>query len=341
MLLLEGDEFFVNHDGICRTYYDLKQWSGGAAQQQQQHSPPVSIEEEYNLKQARKTYTLRRRPNKKSSQQQQSPSTLLLSRHVQGVVDMGIPTTSKKIVVQEIDQGVFGSAGTGATTWESSLAMTMLFSVKPELLQGHVLELGSGVGVGGILLSHVLATSSPSSSMSSLTLTDGNLQVLQECRGNCQQSATKRFPIHIEQFLWNDDNPPAHRRLFDTIFASDCAYKYPDVLALALAMKRSLAPLGTIHIFGPYNRGALQQLLVELQQRGLVVQVNGLEMNRYRLKSASSSNKGYEEEGVYASRNVARFLHITATHASASSSSQSRHDDDDDDDETRNIHDID
>eukprot|EP00957_Ditylum_brightwellii_P149165 11359610-Ditylum_brightwellii.AAC.1 len=85
---------------------------------------------------------------------------------------------------QEIQGGVVGSAGTGSMTWESSIAMALFFSENPDLLRGHVIELGSGVGLGGILTQVACqfaakknATSSHNgkrSPLSSITLTDYN-----------------------------------------------------------------------------------------------------------------------------------------------------------------------
>ena len=285
-LLLEGDEFFVGHDGVCRTYYELETWNG---------KQPLCLEEAYDLKLAHKTFVLRRKTHYDAYG---APDISLLSKLVEGVVNIGKPQS--RIQIQEIDQGVFGSAGTGATTWESSIAMSLLFSSQPELLKGDVMELGSGVGVGGIL-----TYSAALPSLSSLTLTDGNNEVLNELRKNCHRANVN---VNVKQLDWH---APPKAPKYDTILASDCAYKYPDVLALAAAMKVSLKPSGKIHIFGPYNRGALQELLVELRdQHGMVIQVNGLELNRYRLKSVLSE---LEQESLFASRHLVKFLHITAT----------------------------
>lgn len=282
--------------------------------------------------------------------QEETSQQVLTAKRAQGIVRLGRPLD--KIELQEIDQGVFGSAGTGATTWESSIAMALLHhhssSHRPAtLLKGNVLELGSGVGLGGILLmqqqqqqqqtSHNPQSGSnnnngnaETAAMTSLTLTDGNEEVLRECRLNWHRhcSSHRRHDHHnspslyIKHLDWHSPSPPAKDEdRYDTILASDCAYKHTDIVALAVTMKVMLRPGGSIHIFGPYNRGALQQLLVELKCQEMDVEVNGLEMNRYRLQSA---NDNLNDESIFCSRNVVRFLHITAKHKTTDDSHHKR-----------------
>lgn len=326
LLMIEGDEFFVNHDGICRTFYELERWNHHHGNCYQH---PLSLEEEYDLKRARKTFTLRNKTATDTSnyntdndddthiRMNETNQISILSKRAQGIVSLG--RLQHQIHIQEIDQGVFGSAGTGATTWESSIAMALLTSSQPQLLQGHVLELGSGVGLGGILVGTLLLPSS--SILSSLTLTDGNEQVLEACRYNCRlANKLDHSKLNIQRLDWNELPHPTPT--YDTILVSDCAYKYPDVLSLAVTCKACLRnPGGTIHIFGPYNRGGLQDLLVELRDgQNMTVEVNGIEMNRYRLQSSyvakcvSSPRQQGEDEAAFASRHTVQFLHAIVTH---------------------------
>jgi predicted nicotinamide N-methyase len=387
MLLLEGDEFFVNHDGVCRTYYELvgegRQSPLADKEEFHQHNKYsfLGLEEAYHLKSAKKMFVLRtkdilsREINQQpltnmdsKMNQQKDDSTLVLSKRAQGVVRLG--RALERIMLQEIDQGVFGSAGTGATTWEASIGMALLYhsSLTP-LLKGRVLELGSGVGLGGILLMQQLDSESQAGgtthqgvdAMASLTLTDGNDEVLRECRHNwhChrayqqqQHHSTTPVPLYIRHLDWHA--PPtitSDEQRYDTILASDCAYKHTDIVALAATMKLLLRPTGKIHIFGPYNRGALQQLVLELKMQGMDVQLNGLEMNRYRLKSAqqSNSNEGGstttsnkdDEESVYCSRNTVQFLHITASHRSTTTRSGHRYEESGERSQHQSLQDID
>ena len=322
ILMIEGDEFFVNHDSVCRSFYELEQWNNGVCQ-------PFCLEEEYDLRKAHKTFSLRQRTptlthtahldpaksgsnsSNKGHESTQTPHISELPHNARGVVNLG--TLHRQVCIQEIDQGVFGSAGTGATTWESSIAMALLVSSQPNLLQGHVVEFGSGVGLGGILTGMMVTPSS----ILSLTLTDGNEEVLEACRVNCQRAKLDHQNLHIRRLDWNEMPEPS--RKYDTILASDCAYKYPDVVALAAACKDSLQqPSGKAHFFGPYNRGGLHELIRELKDRlDMDVQLSGIEMSRYRLQSSFTKFNNFErsdEEAMFVSRHAAKFLHITAMH---------------------------
>ena len=320
-LMIEGDAFYVNHDSVCRSFYELEHWNNGKLQ-------PLSLEEEYDLRRAHKIFSLRRkipsqhaensdpatsrsRSDNKDDNGTQTPHISVLPHNARGVVNLG--TLHRQVCIQEIDQGVFGSAGTGATTWESSIAMALLVSSQPNLLEGHVVEFGSGVGLGGILTGMVVMPSS----ILSLTLTDGNEEVLEACRENCRRARLLHPNLRIQRLDWNEMPKPTPK--YDTILASDCAYKYPDVVALAAACKESLQePSGKAHFFGPYNRGVLHDLLRELKDRqDMDVEVSGIEMSRYRLQSSFTKFNDLnqsEDEAMFASRQVVKFLHVTAMH---------------------------
>ena len=77
------------------------------------------------------------------------PDTVVKSKSVRGIIQF-VPALDI-LHFQEIDEGVLGSAGTGVTTWEISIAMALFFSFNPTLMAGNMLELGSGIGLGGIL----------------------------------------------------------------------------------------------------------------------------------------------------------------------------------------------
>ena len=292
VLLLEGDAFFVNQEGICRTFYQLQ-------------DSPNCLEEFYDLKKARKTFVIREHLETTNNSPKGGD---LLNKHIEGVVKLGTPKISLEI--NEINHGVFGSAGTGSTTWEASIAMSLFFTAQPHLLSGKIIELGSGIGVGGILLSQV-----DFNPMQSLTLTDHNSQVLKQCDQNVNTLAG--VPLHVKKLDWYD--VAIHRPQYDTVLASDVAYLYPDVVALTSCMvgilKRSKH--AKIHMFGPYNRGALHEAVLQLRDKlGLNVQVDSIEMHRYRLKSSQNlTSAKLEEECTYASKGVAKFLHVTACHA--------------------------
>ena len=323
-LLLEGDEFYVSHDGVARTYYELESWSSD-----DRSTSPVSLEEFFDLKGARKTFIVRSREHSPKDPASIDHSHDVLETNAQGVARLGVPLSAFEI--QEIDRGVFGSAGTGSTTWESSIAMSLFFSSNPYLLRGHVVELGSGVGLAG-LLSQI----SPSSlcDMESLTLTDGNREVLEQCQRNMDRAHSSQIPTHVEHLDWNDCmDERKSSATFDTVLASDCAYLYPDVVALSQAMALLCRDAQSrIHVFGPYNRGALHELVIRLRDElNMNVTLDWIVMRRGRLKPVQGlTHSSFQDlasihhycrtqnECSFASRKKAKFLHITAWHKDSS-----------------------
>jgi hypothetical protein len=217
-------------------------------------------------------------------------------------------TIVHQIPIQEILQGI-GTVGTGATTWESSLVMALYFGqhLYPRRL-GHVLEIGAGVGVGAVLLSHVLSHHRPYNDdnvlwndhpwVSSITLTDGSDACVQQCRTNIRQawSPTLSTQVQVSKLDWNDDDEEdgstmetkslhtSRPTTYDTIIACDVCYLYDDIEALSRTIQRRLKqPQGVAHLFGPYNRGAFQYLIERLG-KDMDVTVEYLGLQRYRMQ---------------------------------------------------------
>lgn len=331
-LLLEGDAYFVSHDGVARTYYQMEYDTS---------TLPLAIEEFYDLEGARKTFILRKTSPRTrvtiGTQQQQE----LVAEKTHGVVQLGDAIESLQIQEIESHDGLFGKAGTGATTWEASIAMSLFFSAHPHLLLGNVIELGSGVGLGGILSSFQHGTEF----LDSWTFTDYNLHVLEQCKQNLKREAdTSAMPaMNVCQLDWYDfgregEASKQHLHKYDTVIACDCAYLYPDVVALSTAMEALLkrGEQSKIHIFGPYNRGALHELVRLLkEEKGLELTMEVFDMQRYRLKplegwdhSRYSDNSDklleymrHQDESEYAAKYDARFLHVIASLPEAKDSS--------------------
>lgn len=310
-LLLEGDEFCISEDGISRTYYELKSW----AEDDASAAMPVSLEEKYDLNSALKTFVVRR-----------GHSSNRFNTRTQNVAMLGSPLSVFEL--QEIDQGVLRSAGTGATTWESSIAMSLFFSSNPNMLRGDIIELGSGVGLAG-LLGQIMTPTASLPAINSLTLTDVNAQVLEQCQRNLDQVSLTGLPTQVEKLDWYDvvnKKESDSVKKYDTVLASDCCYRYSDVAALTSTMT-SLCRKdehSRIHVFGPYNRAALHELVNQLRNDcGMNVEMNWIEMSRYRLlpqesKQHTATGSRFldvdHDECPFASRNIAKFLHITAWH---------------------------
>jgi predicted nicotinamide N-methyase len=245
---------------------------------------------------------------------------------------------------------------TGAMTWESAMVMAMYFAANPGELSGHVLELGSGLGLGGILLLdcfHQQRSScafSPSNSMGiqSLTMTDGNDRVVHQCRDNVTRAASGMLglsatvPVTVKKLDWNNacskagcvQQPSRHSSTYDTILASDCVYRRDDVAVLAGTMKAMLKPLGTakIHAFSPLNRSALPDFVEALKSLGMHVVLETVVLQRSRLRGPSSQivmdgwsslpqGQHSREEPWCASKDVSTFTHMTASYLSKPSNS--------------------
>jgi hypothetical protein len=345
-LLLEGDEFHVSHDGIARSFYCLSAGSSSSPAL----APPLALEEFYDLKGAHKTFVVRvEEPfdnpigganGGDGDDGASSHSDVgILSKQTQGVAPLGRPIAS--IDIQEIDQGVFGSAGTGSTTWEASVAMALFFSSHPDQLFGDAVEVGCGVGLGGILstVGSLLDERYGYSKLKSVTLTDGNPEVLKQCKHNLR-NVLSSLPVPVNSFPpiqvsgldWGDFVNPGidtketgSHKAYHTVIACDCAYLHTDIEALSRTLKGLLKEDASarIHLFAPYNRSALPLVIQYLQEQlDLDVFLEWVEMKRFRLKPGSRENKNHErgqsstsmDECAYASKSIVKFLHVTAAH---------------------------
>ncbi|KAL7552070.1 hypothetical protein ACHAWF_015302 [Thalassiosira exigua] len=323
VLLLEGDELFVSKNGTSRTFYRL---TGTSTRRE------FVLEESYDIARARKRMDLLRPPE-------------LRRREGQGTTEvddvLGDRTVPRhpsvfSLDLQEIGQGVQHGCGTGSMTWDSGIVMGLYFASHPEELRGDVLELGSGVGLGGIMCSAAARVATRS-----VTLTDVNEDVLDVLRRNLNAVAATSYldfkgrDVNARRLDWFDylgglRGGSTRRRQYDTLLASDCAYLHSQVKPLSNAISKLLGRRdgrsGRMHMFAPYNRGVVYELIEELDASGMHTRVEEVEMAKYRVRqeetegpSGLSSRLGYAMEDwpwspPNAARGVSRFLHITAWH---------------------------
>jgi len=153
-----------------------------------------------------------------------------------------------------------GKVGLGESIWDSSFVMALYCAAYPELYRGQVLELGSGVGIAGILSYIAMATSKAllkgqphdrtsdssfefvSTTIEKLTLTDINEPSLTMCRDNVLASSIPSSKVEVKSLDWNSRISPSWHGKFNFIIASDCAYYYPLIHPLARTLAYSLAP---------------------------------------------------------------------------------------------------
>mmetsp|Transcript_29152 Transcript_29152/g.61991 ORF Transcript_29152/g.61991 Transcript_29152/m.61991 type:complete len:453 (+) Transcript_29152:115-1473(+) len=332
-LLLEGDELFISRAGKSRTVYQLKEMSND--QEGMNHSfRDLLLEEYYDIEKARKKMSLLGHP-------------LLLNDCFDA--GMGDAKSSNQLAdifsfdLQEINHGVQNGSGTGSMSWDSSIVMGLYFAVNPDELHGNVLELGSGVGLGGIL-SNVATnmihgdTTLPSVKRS-VTLTDANDDVLTMLQRNMEAAAKSscgisRDDICIQKLDWFDflgdmqnTNSGASlqgsERRYDTLIASDCAYLRSQIAPLSETISKLLGNKRgeKLHMFAPYNRGVVHELIQELHEKDMHVNVEELEMSKYRIKQGagcSGTTSKFWSDGPESLQDgtcgVSKFLHIKAWH---------------------------
>ena len=307
-LLLEGDVHHISSDGKSHTYYRLLSSNSNK-------EDSLLLEEVYDIENARKDITL-----------------------LQTTTDNDDAKCQQEVIVsfplQEINHGIQNGAGTGSITWDSSIVMGLYFGLQPEMLCGNdVVELGSGVGLGGLLTYYASITTNNKNKgnngggvdrMSSLTLTEINQDVIDMLRYNTAAAsesttiAARHHPrhqqLHIEEMDWffllgnNNGQKNGHdkEKKYDTIIASDCIYLPSQVRPLSETIVKLLrtetkghhhAQLkqkqeqAMAHIFSPYNRGCIQDLIHELQEeKKMDVDIETLELSKFRVKSSSCSS---------------------------------------------------
>ena len=307
-LLLEGDKMYISQSGKSQTVYRLKEGSASS------NYKDFILEESYAIERARKKMSLLLASLKSSS--------------------------TFSFDLQEINHGVQNGSGTGSQSWDSSVVMGLYFGMQPEELRGHVLELGSGVGLGGILslssyimannVNHGGTAAAAAASKKSITLTDVNediLNMLQRNIANASNASSCSFVkdnICIDKldwfdFLGGDMHAPEDRR-YDTIIASDCAYLRSQIepligtISALLGNKRN----EKFHMFTPYNRSVVHELIGALRQKGdMCVKVDDIELSKYRIKQDVDGcvPKPAAIRGILDDDNVpceSKFLHVSA-----------------------------
>mmetsp|Transcript_4735 Transcript_4735/g.7314 ORF Transcript_4735/g.7314 Transcript_4735/m.7314 type:complete len:525 (+) Transcript_4735:105-1679(+) len=351
-LLLEGDEMYISSDGKSHTYYRLHHPAASAGSNQNSMNEYV-LEEAYDIEHARKEITLllQHSGDYDGMSTSSTPPTPTPKRQLQ----QQQPIKQITFPLQEITNGIQRGAGTGSTTWDSSIVMGLYFGMHPDQLVGDVLELGSGVGLGGILTGVVLSNNADSGAVgggtvgggggtvTSLTLSEINKDVIHMLRYNTAVAADAIVAantsnndttsvgllgcdtkLHIDTLDWFDfvsggmgvpyddqstattataatnDTTTARRKKYDTIIASDCIYRPSQVQPLsntiATLLKRQRPgdspptnddpqQAAVAHIFSPYNRGFIPDLIQELRDgKGLIVTADTIEMDIVRVK---------------------------------------------------------
>jgi len=122
---------------------------------------------------------------------------------------------------------------TGVTLWEGSEPLAnYLVKHSNESVEGRkVLELGSGLGLCGIVAHHLGAAR--------VVLTDGDSQTLHELRNNVKENCGDALTVSCRQLFWGNYEGSCARSeflesfgTFDTIIASDVIYTPTSIAPL-------------------------------------------------------------------------------------------------------------
>jgi len=322
LLLLPGDEYVIAPNGISRTLYNLcsssqtRQDGMGYMDARGYNNRPqnyhgFSIEEQYNLKAAQKSFIVRDRNLTNTK-----PNDINRSRY-------------KSICIQEIQDGI-QTAGTGSCAWEASILSALYFSDRPALLDGEILELGSGVGLAALLTMNLIAADPlrNAGNLKSLTMSDYVPEVIQQCKENLDRysdtvNESLREEIKVCHMDWYDSfDLDSNELKYDTIIGSDIVYRREDIIPLLTTISRRLQKNSdnansihspTAHLFGPNNRAILHDLVQETKSKwkaSLDISTEIITMDRSRLEPSTD---------LCVSTKSSLYLHVRISHKSQNS----------------------
>lgn len=302
LLMLEGDCFHLGPDGVGRTAYV-------------DHLSGLLLEEQYHIESARKIFMLRKfQGHDKYSKRGKIAKKIQVGPSIFGCK------------LQEIDfKHIFEGSGTGVTTWEASIAMSFYFLNNPEELKGKVIEVGSGVGLGGMLTLRAAAQHRDQLKfqLESFTFTDGSNHVVNQCVENLKEAPDIKGFVKVKRLDWNYPISSADAQSYSTIIASDVIYLHSDIEPLAATLNDLLHPSGTFHLFAPVHRSTIHHMMDELRDKyGFIVNKEIVDFSRFRLIPYNTNGKFSErfflrqtstesnESCPYVSEELSQFIHI-------------------------------
>ncbi|KAF8079091.1 putative methyltransferase-domain-containing protein [Lyophyllum atratum] len=183
------------------------------------------------------------------------------------------------------------SGTTGLRTWQASFVLSQYITKHPGLLKDkRILELGSGTGFLGIIITRLQQSSSPNTPCSALWLTDVNEDVLARCRDNIQMPCNRSSScsqVHYSFLDWTDSQN--HERKIrlksllqndidadlvlgaDIIFDPSLIPALTGVLHLALQPGSSGLPKSALIAATIRNKETFEQFLQSVQRETLQV----------------------------------------------------------------------
>ena len=162
----------------------------------------------------------------------------------------------------EVEEIPFAGAGIGCQVWESSVACALLLAAMPVgwlSEAGSLLELGSGVGLGGAaaaeLRDHL--------GLDQILLSDCQSRIVEQLRRRRGESE------RVVELNWNkEEQVKAVSSMAEGVMACDCVYYHPDMVALL----RAAAPGGLLQpklglFLAPQHRSCFQEFRRHLRRK--------------------------------------------------------------------------
>mmetsp|Transcript_20204 Transcript_20204/g.29777 ORF Transcript_20204/g.29777 Transcript_20204/m.29777 type:complete len:368 (-) Transcript_20204:25-1128(-) len=314
VLLLSGDKYCISPEGVSRTLYRIN-----PGQNEFMTKNMFSIEEEFDLGIARKKFIIRKEEGgiKKGSCKSKSLNGDNEESARCSTIDVG--PRIQTIMVQEIQSGI-ERVGTGACTWESSIASSLYFASRcDQTLKGRVLELGSGIGLGALLARALIDGEDIHCAIDNITLSDYIDEVIGQCRENLlNNSANSSIKMNVRHINWYDFvQNTTNADKFDTIIASDIVYRRQDIFPLLSTISSHLNETsGVAHLFAPNNRAMLHDFVEEVRncRWNMDVTTEVISMDRFRLEPHSNPQECFSSLETIASEQSSYFLHVTLRH---------------------------
>lgn len=126
----------------------------------------------------------------------------------------------------------------GLLLWESAPALAEAMGEHPEWVTGkHVLELGAGVGLAGLVARHLGA---------SVRQTDHMPEALELCRMNAEANGIAGIDLALADWNdWQDETP------YDLIIGADILYDHSAHAPVLSILENNLAPGGRVLLTDP------------------------------------------------------------------------------------------
>lgn len=162
-----------------------------------------------------------------------------------------------------------GSSSTGAAVWNGANMAGWLMENKigRDGMKGkNVIELGAGVGFGGLVANALGAEN--------VVITDGNVDVLKLADVNIDINCPDKSKIRTAQLRWNtDDEKPFLDKKWDYIFAADVTYLKKNRHDLMSTIYKLSGPLTVTYLsMEPRNVDEMEDISAEIAALGLSMQ---------------------------------------------------------------------